>query len=204
MLGYVVYENRKLPYQILTNKKLKNLYIELDPLKGIIVKNPNYPIKKVQEIVQKKAAWIFSKYEIIKQKISIREIYEREHKVLLFGEKIFVHVEKSLEDFYKQKTKETILPLVEKYSSLMKLYPSSIAFRKAKRRWGSCSGKNSLSFNSSIAQLPRESIEYIVIHELAHIKYKNHKKEFWSLVAEFSPQFKKHELDIKKYIPAIS
>jgi predicted metal-dependent hydrolase len=96
-----------------------------------------------------------------------------------------------LKKTYKQKAKEHIPSIVEKYSSMMNLTPSATVYRYAKRKWASCTSKNTLSFNPEIMKLSKKSIEYIVIHELAHIEHKNHKKEFWALVSKYMPTYKK-------------
>lgn len=203
MVGYVFYEDKKLPYTIVTNKKLKNLYIALDPINGVIVKNPNFPLTKVYEIVQKKAKWIFEKSQFIKDKKSIKIIWEEENKILLFGNKESLHVKKDLATFYKNKSIEIIPSLVNKCSEKTNLFPSNITFRKTKRRWGSCNGKNEINFTSSIVQLPIHCIEYIIMHELAHITHKNHQKKYWELVAKFMPEYKIYEEEIKHYSPQI-
>lgn len=81
--------------------------------------------------------------------------------------------------------------------------PAAIKFRKAKRRWGSCNMKNELSFNTSLVQLPIECIEYIIVHELSHIKHKHHKRDFWLHVKKFMPSYKSCEKTIKDYLPQI-
>jgi len=86
----------------------------------------------------------------------------------------------------------------------MGVKPTNISFRKAKRRWGSCSHTNELSFNLSLAQLPLECITYIVIHELSHIKHKHHQKAFWNCVHEFMPEYKSCEKILKNYSPSLS
>lgn len=201
--GYVVYANRQLSYTILTNKRLKNLYIEIHPTKGVLVKNPSFPLYKVQEIVNLKAKWIFEKSSQLQERNSIQKIYESEAKFLLFGEKISLHVKVPLDKFYKEKTQEIVLQIIKEYSAKMQLYPTRVGFRKAKKRWGSCSGKDELSFNTSIAQLPLMCIEYIVVHELAHIKHKHHQQNFWKEVQKYIPNYKECEKIIKDYSPAI-
>lgn len=119
------------------------------------------------------------------------------------GNKIKIDKNVNIEVFYKEKTKEIVTPLVEKYSKIMSLTPSEIKYRKAKRRWGSCSGRNSISFNSSLSQLPLSCIEYIIVHELSHILHKHHQKDFWLHVEKFMPSFKEQEKELKKYFPAI-
>lgn len=93
--------------------------------------------------------------------------------------------------------------MVAKWATIMNEKPTNIKFRKAKRRWGSCSIKNELSFNTSLVQLPLECIEYIIVHELSHIKHKHHKQDFWLYVQKFMPNFKEYEKILKNYSPEI-
>ncbi len=81
--------------------------------------------------------------------------------------------------------------------------PVNIKFRKAKRRWGSCSIKNELSFNTSLVHLPLECNESVIVHELSHIKHKHHKKDFWLHVKRFMPFYKEYEKTLKNYSPQI-
>jgi hypothetical protein len=181
---------------------LKNLYITISPEHGVVVKNPNYPLKKVQEIVESKASWIYAKIEELQDKKSIKEIYEKEGKVLYLGEKKALHVE-VLEDFYRQNTKKIVLDKIQNIADEMGLKPNKISFRKTKRRWGSCNFKNELSFTISIAQLPLECIRYIIIHELSHILHKNHKREFYQTIKTYMPNYKEIEKRLKSYSPSL-
>jgi predicted metal-dependent hydrolase len=81
----------------------------------------------------------------------------------------------------------------------MNLSPEHISYRKAKKRWGSCSPENRISFNFHLVKMPTDLIEYVVVHELSHIKYKNHSKEFWDLVGKFMNDYIEREVKIKKY-----
>ncbi len=82
----------------------------------------------------------------------------------------------------------------------MQLFPTSIKYRKNKRTWGSCNFKNGLNFNTLLVKFPLEVIEYVVIHELAHIKYKNHSKDFWNLVYKYCSDYKKREETLKSFL----
>ena len=81
----------------------------------------------------------------------------------------------------------------------MKLFPEYVGFRKSKTKWGSCSERNRITFNPEIMKLSSSLIEYIVIHELAHIAYKNHSKEFWILVKKFMSDYVKKEEELKVF-----
>lgn len=170
---------------------------------GVVVKNPNFSLKKVQLLVEKKTSWIAQKLLLVEQKKLISNTYKYKNKVLLYGKEESLHVEGKLADFYKQKTQSIALPLVSKWSQKMGLMPTKVLFRKTKKRWGSCSATNELSFTSSLAQLPLKCIEYVIVHELSHIKYKHHQKTFWQHVVSFMPDFREQERVLKNYSPQI-
>ena len=197
-----MYNDEVIVYTVKTDKKLKNLYITISPKDGVIVKNPNFTQKRVKEIVNSKANWIYKKIQNTKQVLNIQDIYEKENKVLYLGKKSSLHVE-NLEEFYRNSTKKIVLKEIEKISSDMGLFPTKISFRKTKRRWGSCNYKNELSFAITISQLPLSCIKYIICHELAHIKHKNHKKEFYETIKNFMPDFKTQEKILKNYSPRL-
>ena len=84
-----------------------------------------------------------------------------------------------------------VLPrLVEKYSELMGLYPSSVKITSARTRFGSCGPNNSICFSWRLMAYPAEVAEYVVVHELAHIKHRNHGDEFYALVEKYLPDYK--------------
>jgi len=181
---------------------LKNLYITISPKHGVIVKNPNFTQKKVKKIVKSKAGWIYTKVQDIKQNLSIQNIYKKESKILYLGEKSSLHVE-NLEEFYRSTTKKIVLKEIERIASSMNLFPAKISFRKTKKRWGSCNYRNELSFAITISQLPLSCIKYIISHELAHIKHKNHKREFYKTIERYMPDFKTQEKILKIYSPSL-
>jgi len=158
-------------------KPIKHLYLE--------VKNGYVEIRCNRFVSEE-----FIKNFILKHKKSILKKLEKKHFFL--GEKVAKEIN------YKQKTPKIVLPLVEKYSKLMSLYPSKVAFRFNKTRWGSCSYKNSIVFNYYLAKLPVELIEYVVVHELSHIKHKHHQKPFWDEVAKVMPDFQKRRKLLRK------
>lgn len=93
----------------------------------------------------------------------------------------------------KEQAQEIIIPLIEKWSREMNLTPTYVGFRHNRTRWGSCSGKNRLNFNIRLATMPFDFVEYVVVHELAHIKHKNHSKDFWEEVQRYLPDYKRRQ-----------
>lgn len=204
MHPFIEYQGEQLCYSIITDRRLKHFYIKVDPIKGVIVKAPSSNKTYIHDLVMQKAAWIFSKMRAASERTTVQSLFENEGKVLYLGEPILLHVNQTPESFYKEKTIPLVIRLVEEWSFLMGVTPTHIRFRKAKRRWGSCSHTNELSFNLSLAQLPLECITYIVIHELSHIKHKHHQKAFWNCVGEFMPEYKSCERILKNYSPSLS
>jgi len=84
------------------------------------------------------------------------------------------------------------LPLkVAKYAEKLKLYPTGVKITSARTRFGSCSGKNSLCFSWRLMEYPEDAIDYVVVHELAHIAEKNHGSAFWKLVEKYMPDYRR-------------
>jgi len=93
-------------------------------------------------------------------------------------------------EWYKKKAFDVLSERVFFYSTLMGLFPTSIKITNALKRYGSCSCKNSLCFSWRIVMAPPSIVDYVVVHELSHIKEKNHSKDFWRLVERFIPDYK--------------
>jgi hypothetical protein len=100
------------------------------------------------------------------------------------------YVYDALKQIYIQKAKELIPQRVHKYEGIMGLCALKIGITSAKTRWGSCSAKNSLNFTWKLIMADLDTIDYVVVHELAHIKEKNHSKNFWNLVGIYKPDYK--------------
>ncbi|MBN2587384.1 MAG: M48 family metallopeptidase [Candidatus Fermentibacteraceae bacterium] len=79
------------------------------------------------------------------------------------------------------------VPLVRRYSILLDVKPGRISIRDMKTRWGSCGGRGDLSFNLKLIHLPRDLTEYVVAHELCHLRHRDHSRRFWDLLDSVLP-----------------
>lgn len=150
----------------------------------------HYNHRELKKLIDLNRNWIEKHVQIIfEQQQNILElIQQHSRKILSFGEWI---------EFNEQYTKKRIRALlmsyleerVEHFSNLMNLSYSSIKIRYNRKVLGSCSLDNKLSFSLLLFFADTSLIDYVIIHELAHIKYKNHSKNFWRLVEEFCPDF---------------
>ena len=97
--------------------------------------------------------------------------------------------------------KEKVLPYLtertEYFAKLMGLKYTGIKITSAQKRFGSCSGKNSICYSWRLMQYPPEAIDYVVVHELAHTVHKNHGKDFYRLIEKYLPDYKKREKLLK-------
>ena len=90
----------------------------------------------------------------------------------------------------KEEAKEYIPKRLCEFSAIMNASPKSVKITSAKTRFGSCSGKNSICFSYRLMLYPKEAVDYVIVHELAHIKHKNHSKEFYSYIEKYLPDYK--------------
>ena len=86
-----------------------------------------------------------------------------------------------------RKAKEVLPAKTAHYAAVMGVSPTRITITSAKKRWGSCSAKNALSFSWRLMQYDERAIDYVVVHELAHIRHHDHSPAFYALVASVLP-----------------
>ncbi|WP_129407967.1 M48 family metallopeptidase [Marinitoga lauensis] len=209
-------------YNIIKSKR-KTLSIIIENNGNIIVRAPkflsDYEIKK---FVFEKRKWIISKLLTIKP-IEEKKYIDGE-KFLYLGKYyklitiegnygvgiqdnfLYISLKKDFFNnlelkkemilkWYKNEAKRIINERLKYYSKIMKLTYGKVYMRDQKTRWGSCSGKNNLSFNFRIIMAPMRKIDYIIVHELAHIRYKHHQKTFWDYVEKYCNDY----LESKKW-----
>ena len=98
----------------------------------------------------------------------------------------------------RQKAKEILPALVAQYAARMGVEPAGITVTGARTRFGSCSPKNRLSFSFRLMEYPMEAIEYVVVHELAHIRHKNHGADLYKEIEAVLPHWREANQLLKK------
>ena len=93
----------------------------------------------------------------------------------------------------RAKAKAYLPERVAYWADRMGVKPTGLHITSARTRFGSCSGKNSLSFSLYLMQYPAEAIDYVVVHELSHIRHKNHSPAFYAEVARYMPDYKQRQ-----------
>lgn len=100
---------------------------------------------------------------------------------------------------HKEVARELIHARLLHFNNHYNLTYKRVAIRNQRRSWGSCTSLSNLNFSYKILFLPPELADYIVVHELCHLKELNHSKNFWDLVAETIPDYLEKRLALKKY-----
>ena len=113
------------------------------------------------------------------------------------GERFFVpeavpagDMKKMIIKIYKTLAEKTLTEKSAVYAQKMQLAPLKVRINAAKTRWGSCSGKNSINFSWRLIMAGERCVDYVVVHELAHIAEHNHSPRFWAVVGRFIPDYK--------------
>lgn len=168
-------------YEIIYAKR-KSLSLQIKPDLSIVVRAPFGTSKKyIDDFVIGHNDWINKK---------INEISSRSVNPYSFSGK-------EINDL-KKKTLEIVLPRVEYYSRLMGFSPNKVSVSSAKRRFASCSSCGHLNFSFRLCLYPDKAIDYVVVHELAHLKEMNHSKRFWAIVEKFMPDYKERQKLLKE------
>lgn len=166
---------------IRANRKTMSLKIENDCVP--VVRAPFLmPESKINGFVEKNSAWIEKQIE----KKALHNCFET--------------VISENETVLRQRAAEILPVKVNAFSNAMSLFPTAVKITSAKSRFGSCNGKNSICFSWRLMAYPEAAIDYVVVHELAHIKYKDHSKRFYALIEKYMPDYKARKTLLKKTI----
>lgn len=108
-------------------------------------------------------------------------------------------VANELDRFLKSTAQRYLVPRVTQLAQKMSVKFNRVTLRQQKTRWGSCSSKQNLNFNWRLVHFPPQVIDYVIIHELAHLKEMNHSRAFWQLVKTYDPAYPQHEGWLKRH-----
>jgi predicted metal-dependent hydrolase len=103
----------------------------------------------------------------------------------------------SLHKLYKAEAQKYLTKRQAEISKEMDLFPTKLSFRNQKTRWGSCSSKGEISYNWKLIAAPGAWVDYVVIHETAHLRHLDHSKDFWSLVSRHCENYKAYSKSLK-------
>jgi hypothetical protein len=206
-------------------KRTISLHIKED---GRIVLYVPYrtPAGEIEGFIKEKESWIVEKLsEKEKERKEAEKTFLPGERFLYLGESYPLRIDESNSDksplklsfgnfilrkdhleearnlfvrWYKKEAKEKIEGRIHYFSDRLQLFPKGLKITSARYRWGSCSRDSRLSFSWRIIMAPLRIIDYVLIHELVHIKEKNHSKRFWTSLGTILPNYREQRIWLKQ------
>ena len=167
----------------LTRSKRKTLVLYIRE-GGVDVRAPlRMPKRDIDGFVDAKAAWIADKLARSREREACREAFARLH-----GASVPSRIEG-----YIAAAKEHLPLRAAHFAELMGVKPAAVKVSGARTRWGSCSAKRSLCFSWRLMMADAEAVDYVVVHELAHLTEMNHSARFWAIVGSILPDYRERQ-----------
>jgi len=191
-------------------RNMKRMVLRVEQNNHIKISSPKVSNKQLKAFIDDHKTWILQQHGMIKDPFeeggkfyylgNEYRIKHHSHELCLEGKYAYVNPERAKiqsDFFYKKHAKEMLSLRFDIWKEKMGLEVSRLTFRLAKRRWGSCNSKKNISLNPYMLKLDWHMIDYIIVHELAHLVHLNHSKAFYKLVQEYIPNYKDVEKEIK-------
>lgn len=202
-------------YEVRYSSNATEPRIDVD-IHGVAVIIPDSDEVQPEELLRKNAAWVMEKqraYEAYREQVPER-VFEAGAQFPFLGEDRTLiieprqshavtedsiclrqsavdqsSVEQVLENFYRSRARSYFTTRADHYAERMGVTYRALELRNQRTRWGSCSTGGTLSLNWRLLMAPPGVIDYIVVHELAHLTEQNHGDEFWATVREYAPDY---------------
>lgn len=208
----------------LVRSKRKTMAIYIKPDVTVEVRAPLRVAKTdIDKFVASKEKWIKDKLRLVEEKSEKRAVFCLDYgSTVLFRGKEYPIVEKlgNLAGFndecfylppdlageqikntciqiYKMLGKQVLTAKTGKFSQLMGVDSLAVKINSAKTRWGSCSSRKNINYSWRLVMAPDEVIDYVVVHELAHLREMNHSDRFWQIVAAILPDYQERQKKLK-------
>ena len=179
----ITLRNEKIEYTLRKHRQAKRLKLAIYCDGNFVVTVPwRMSIWNVDQFIREHADWVLEKMKSMK-KLGKNNLFARNDRA------------EYLE--LKERARALVYNRLEKFNKFYDFNYKGVAIRNQKTRWGSCSSKGNLNFNYKIVLLPPRHADYIIVHELCHIKEFNHSKRFWNLVAKTIPEYEKIIADLR-------
>ncbi|MBR2052787.1 MAG: M48 family metallopeptidase [Clostridia bacterium] len=207
-------------------KKMKNLRLVVKNADDVRVSAPkNYPLSKIQKFVEEKTDWILQNVEKMR-KSSPPQTFQSGDVVNVLGQRLVLQIhfggrssarcagenliltvredtpearEKAFKAFCKRVLLTQLPAYFDKWQRATNLVVKGFSVRDMKSRWGSCNTKKqTISINLQVAQKPPECLDYLVLHEVAHIYEPSHNQNFKNFLSHYMPDWKDRRKMLKK------
>lgn len=211
-INKIILQNIEFTIEHKVRKNMKRFILRVEEKNCIKVSSYKSSFKSIKNFILENEEWIVQRHLSIKEPLSENSIFyylNQQYKIkhhldsLSFKKQIvYLHPQKAkkqTDDFYKQKAKELLPQRVDYWKEKMSLGFNELKFRLTKTRWGSCNSKKVITLNPYLMKLSFEMIDYVIVHELAHLRHMNHSKQFYSLVENYIKNYIVIQKEIKQF-----
>jgi predicted metal-dependent hydrolase len=172
----LLYREHQIPYILKPSRRRRTLALQVNGQHEVTVFAPHHlPGFSIDRFLQARAGWLLKKLD------HFAEMNRRFPPRVLTLSELTQH---------KERAAELVTDSVQRFAPLLNVHPKKIAIANQKRRWGSCSARGDLRFNWRLAMMPAPIANYVVVHELAHMRVPNHSAKFWTTVQSILPDYK--------------
>ena len=196
--------------------KIRHCYIRIEGDGTVELRSPRISESEALRVIAERAAWIERKLNERGARPQLDHRLGEEvryfgtlHALERFDDlhravgRLRRHTPQSLEQcydrFYRARAEAHLSQRLEHFEALCGRRAAALRFRKMKRRWGSCSGRGVVTFNTMVMRLPEPLIDYIVVHELSHLHHMNHSRSFYREVARVLPDYQALDRELRRY-----
>lgn len=206
-----------------SRKRRKTLSIQVGSGGSVLVRVPyRTPQRDIDSFLAEKRQWVQRKIarELERQGEKQPRMFRSGESFLFLGERFPLHVDEEggrpealaftgrefvlrgdahagaralFVLWYRRKAQEFIPGRVDYFSRALGMPPRAVAISRARCRWGSCSADNRLAFTWRLIMAPPAVIDYVVVHELGHMKVRNHSRDYWAFVESVLPDYRKRQ-----------
>ncbi len=175
----------------------------------------------ILKYISEKEKWIVSKQQEIERKLSINKVILDYNQILFLGTKYIIQrvnglkkIELSqnalmvpdsdnvlfkIKKWYIAQATKILKERLEYFANIMQIDYASVSICNSKTRWGSCDNYHNIKLNFRLVMLPHRAIDFVLIHELAHILEFNHSKDFYKIIQTIMPTYKVQQKVLKDY-----
>ncbi|MBU1101199.1 MAG: M48 family metallopeptidase [Bacteroidetes bacterium] len=201
----------------------KTLSLEINEKAELIIRAPlRLADSEIKRFLMEKSSWIIQKQKEISRKVFPGKQFSEGEEFLYLGklyplhyEGTYAHLfldkmfylsprmsksaEKQFTKWYRKQAEIVFYERLEHFARLMNIEYNGLKVSSAQKRWGSCTHKNDINLSWRLILAPVEIIDYVVVHELAHVLRKDHSKYFWAIVLRILPDYKERRNWLKDY-----
>ena len=221
MKGELQYGDTVIPYDIIQTKRKKTLQIFVEKDIVVVRAPESQNLSEITQLLQNRAGWIFNSQLKLKDRKTV--VNKLENSFLYLGKNIpytvytleennkiilkknlfeiftksesinHIEIRRMYHDWLLLKYAPYIEKKIKQFSNILNVKSEGFQIKNLKSKWGSVTVHNTIHLNLHLLKAPKKMIDYVILHELLHLKVKGHKHEFWTNLGKFMPDYEKRK-----------